>query len=132
GTELAQQRVAAYARLLTGERLAERVVEESGADLTPAELIERIQVETTADTALIDVTVTAPSAEQARRLGTVLGDEFVDLVAEIETSTPVLVQRTEDASLPEDPLGQPVRDVALGLAMGLILAGLVVLVRARL
>ncbi|SFK92429.1 polysaccharide biosynthesis tyrosine autokinase [Geodermatophilus ruber] len=138
GSQFSQQRVTSYARLLTGEELAGRVVDRLGLDESPSALSEQITATAVTDTVLIDVTVTDPAPEQAQRIAAAVGEEFTALVTELETpdgggASPVKVtitDRPEVAAAPSSP--QTARNLALGLLVGLLVgAGLAVL-RARL
>src|SRR4051794_29393317 len=86
GGQLSQQRVASYAQLLTGERLAGRVIERLGLDLTPDQLSNRIKATGVTDTVLIDVAVTDPSAARAQQIANTVDSEFIAMVSELETS----------------------------------------------
>jgi len=126
GSQFSQERVASYARLLDGEEIAGRVVARLGLDMSPVELSQRIAATAAIDTVLIDVDVTDPSPELAQRIAEVLGDEFVDLVAELETpagrAAPLVdvtvTDRPEVADEPSEP--QVPRNIALGVTLGLL------------
>ncbi|MGR6967092.1 polysaccharide biosynthesis tyrosine autokinase [Geodermatophilus sp. URMC 61] len=138
GSQFSQQRVTSYARLITGEELAGRVIDRLGLDETPGELSDQITATATPGTVLIDVTVTDPSADQAQRIADALGDEFTVFVAELETPddagmSPVKVTVTDEpevASAPSSP--ETARNVALGLLVGALLGAGLAILRARL
>jgi capsular polysaccharide biosynthesis protein len=85
GSEFSRERVASYAELITGERLATRVVDELSLDITPEQLSEAIEAEPVAETVLIDVTVTDSSALRAQEIARVVGGEFSTLVGDFES-----------------------------------------------
>ncbi len=58
GSQFSQERVTSYARLITGEELAGRVIDRLRLAETPNTLTEQITATAAADTVLIDVTVT--------------------------------------------------------------------------
>jgi capsular exopolysaccharide synthesis family protein len=133
GSQLAQQRVASYAGLLTGRELAGRVVDQLDLDMSPADLSGKVDATVQTGTVLIDVTVTDPSAQRAQRIAQALGEDFPTLVAGLETSrtdtaTPVDVQVTDRPG----PATQPfptlaARTTVLGAVLGLVLgAGLAI------
>jgi succinoglycan biosynthesis transport protein ExoP len=127
GNLFSQQRVSSYVQLLTGERLAGRVVEQLGLDDTPAALAGSVTATTIPDTVLLDVTVTRPSATEARDIAEALGQQFSSLVTELETpdgaaNSTVKVTVTEVpevAAAPSSP--RPPRNIALGALVGLLI-----------
>ncbi|MGY1594298.1 polysaccharide biosynthesis tyrosine autokinase [Geodermatophilus sp. SYSU D00708] len=138
GSQFSQQRVASYARLIAGEELAGRVIDRLDLDESPGELSEQITATAVADTVLIDVRVSAPSAEQAQRIASAVGDEFTALVTELETPddggvSPVKVTVTDQpevASSPSSP--RTARSLALGLFAGLLIGVCLAILRGRL
>ncbi|MGK5172097.1 polysaccharide biosynthesis tyrosine autokinase [Geodermatophilus sp. CPCC 205761] len=135
GGQFAQERVASYARLLDGEELAGRVVDDLGLDRSIRALRDAIVVSPVLETVLIDVSVTDTSPERARAVAASLSDEFLDLVDELETpaggtDSAVRVTVTDQPDLPTEASGPDVlRTVAFGLLGGLALAILVALAR---
>jgi receptor protein-tyrosine kinase len=85
----------------------------------------------------LDVTVTDPSPERAQSIARVLGEQFATMVAELETPdgsvlSPVkvtIIEQPELAASPSEP--DNVRNIALGFVVGLLLGGLVAVLRAR-
>ncbi|WP_299955335.1 polysaccharide biosynthesis tyrosine autokinase [uncultured Modestobacter sp.] len=126
GSQFTQQRVDSYALLLTGEELASRVVDRLGLDISPEALADEVSATAVTNTVLIDVDVVNESPERAQRIAAVLGDEFADFVTELETpdeggSSPVSVRVTDSPDAPTVPSSpKPVRNVALGLVVGLL------------
>jgi receptor protein-tyrosine kinase len=134
GSQLSQQRVSSYTRLITGEELAARVVERMDLPLAPAMLSDRITATSAIDTVLIDVTVADPSPERAQRIAEVVCSEFIDLVEELESpssggESPVTVTVSDRPDVPGGASSpQTTRNVGLGLVVGLVVgAGLSVL-----
>lgn len=126
GGQFYQQRVKSYARLLTGEDLAERLIERLDLPDTAEEFRERIEVSVEPDTVLIDVTVSARTPAEARDVATVLASEFASTVQGLEPtvargSSPVKVTVTDQPNLPEEASApRPVRDITLGVLVGLL------------
>jgi capsular exopolysaccharide synthesis family protein len=122
-----QQRVASYTELLMGETLAQRTIAKLGLDMSPKELTKSVTASTKIDTVLIYVAVRDESPIRARDIADTLSDEFVAMVRELETpqdGTPpdarVVVEQR--ASIPEEPVTpKPFRNLAIGLALGLLL-----------
>jgi capsular exopolysaccharide synthesis family protein len=138
GNQLSQQRVGAYARLITGEELAGRVIDRLGLDVSALELTGRVEASATPDTVLIDVSVSDPSPRRAQRIAAAIGDEFPRFVGELEPpgltgESPVRVTVADPPNVASAPTSPKVsRDVGLGALLGLLVgAGLAVL-RARL
>lgn len=138
GNQLSQQRAGSYARLLEGRRLAARVVERLDLTLTPEQLVKKVSAAAVADTVLLEVTVTDSSASGAQRIAAAIGDEFIDVVRELETpegggSSPVKVTVTEEPELAKAPTSpRPLRDLALGALAGCLLGAALGVLRARL
>lgn len=134
-----QQKVTSYVRLLTGETIAQRAIEATGVDLTPAELAEKIEAVTQPDTVLIDVTVSDPSPTVARDLATAVSDQFVQFSSEIEGGSantrdaPVTVVVVEPAQVADAPVSPNIpRNIVLGLVIGLLLGIVAAVLRDRL
>jgi receptor protein-tyrosine kinase len=134
GSQLSQQRVTSYAQLVSGEELAERIAKRFDLDLSAS----KIDVTAVPDTVLIDVAVTDPSAEQAKRIAEAVGSEFPAFVQQLETpqaggASPVKVTVTDRPEIPSTPSSpKTTRNVALGLVVGLFAGAGLALARARL
>ncbi|MBA3418183.1 MAG: polysaccharide biosynthesis tyrosine autokinase [Geodermatophilaceae bacterium] len=145
---IAANRVPTYAKLLTGRNLAQRVINTTGVDMTPAELAGSISTEFIADISILDATVTDESPVRAQLLANAVAGEFVILVKEIETpaestlttetgeqitttpTAPVKASRVETATLPGAPVApSTTNNLALGAALGLLLGILIALLR---
>ena len=138
GSYLAEGKVASYAQLLQSKQLATDVLDDTGLDLSPQDLIGRIGVEILSDTTILDVTVTDTSPERALAIARSIDREFQSLVAELETpqgeqESPVRVTVVATPELPAGP-SSPAREanMILGAVLGLLLAAFVAVVRDRL
>src|SRR4028119_1571080 len=126
GSQFSQARVSSYARLFTGDELLGRVIQDLGLETTPQQLAGRVTATAVPDTVILDVTVTYPDAKSAFDIASSVGDQFSRMVSELETPTgapaspvSVTVIDTPDlATSPSEP--KPVRNVALGIAAGLL------------
>lgn len=134
GGTFSQQRVKSYAKLLTGEEIARRVVEQLDLDEDPRALAERINATVELDTVVLVISVTDESPAHARELTQATAEAFTSYVSELETppgksSAPVKASIVDRATLPGAPVSpQPVRNVALALVLGLLVGvGLAVL-----
>lgn len=134
GNRFSQERVVSYSQLLMGETLAQRTIDKLGLGMSADELQANVSASAKLNTVLIDVDVLDRSPIRARDIANTLSEEFVAMVRELETpesGTPpdarvVIEQR---ASIPDDPVvPQPARNIAIGLALGVLLGiGLAVL-----
>jgi receptor protein-tyrosine kinase len=138
GDLFSQQRVTSYAELLRGEQLAARVIDDLDLELSPAEVAAKVSAAPVADTVILDVTVTDTSPERARDIAGSLGRQFTRQVttletpagAEISTVKVTTVQSADRDSTPVSP--DPLRNLALGAALGLMVGLGLALLRSRL
>jgi capsular exopolysaccharide synthesis family protein len=134
GGQFSLQRVKSYADLLTGQEIARRVVDEMNLDETPAALAAQISATSKLDTVILTVTVTDPDPKRAQMLANAVARVFVSYVAELETppgkdEATIKATVVDPAARPSAPVSpQPVRNIGLGLILGLLLgAGAAVL-----
>jgi capsular polysaccharide biosynthesis protein len=112
GDSYAQTHARTYASLVGSPSIATRVIADLGLDLDPATLSGRIEGANRPGTALIDIAVRAPAADEARQTATVLLTEYTATVRALETVPGSLVPRAELVVV--DPPSAPVRVVAWG------------------
>lgn len=134
GGLFSQQRVASYADAMTGIELSRRVVDQLHLKMTPKALAQKVTATAVPDTVLLQVSVTDPSPRQAQRINQALIEQLGQLVQQIETPAgrrnPLLKSTIIDpASYSTTPVSpKPVRNIALGVVLGLLLGfGLAVL-----
>lgn len=134
GSQFSLQRVKSYAEMVNQNEITRRVIQRLDLDETPAELSEQITATAQLDTVLLTITVTDPSPERAQRIAETTADVFVGYVGELETppgqdQATIKATVTNQASVPQNPVApQPLRNLGLGLVLGLLLgAGLAVL-----
>jgi capsular exopolysaccharide synthesis family protein len=109
GDLFSQQRVASYVDLLTSDRLARQIVRRGDTGLTTAQVQERIGARAVPNTVLLKATVTDGNRQRALRL-----------TEELAVSS-VRVEVIAGPQLGAAPVAPtPVRNAALGLAVGLI------------
>src|SRR3984893_2243581 len=134
GSTYAAARANTYAALARSTSVAARVITDLGLDLDPETLSSRINAVNPAGTALIDISVRAPSATEAQRTATALIAEYAGTVRALESVPGSLVPRAElvvvdppgpaarvslwDASIPAVLLCAAL----LGLVLGLVAA----------
>lgn len=137
GSQFSQQRVTSYARLLKGDELLSRVIDDLNLDLTPDALADQVTANAVTETVLLDVSVTDVDPVRARDIARAIGEAFRGLVAELETPdgatvSPVkvtVVDQPEVADKPSAP--KSLVNVAMGLAIGLLVGALVAIGRAK-
>jgi capsular exopolysaccharide synthesis family protein len=135
GDEFAQRRVNSYLGLLSTDRLANKVIDESGLDLAPSEIKRMMGADSDVDTLLLTATVTHESQELVERVAQAVSSEFVDLVDEVEnrgSGRPAV--QLEVVSGPNVTKVPPRRAVAIGVpaAIGLVVGlGLAWLLEVR-
>ncbi|WP_088942555.1 polysaccharide biosynthesis tyrosine autokinase [Rhodococcus sp. 1168] len=139
GNLFAQQRVASYSELVTGETLAARTIDELGlTGVTPAELAAKVTATSTPDTVLLDTCVVDANPGTARDIANSLGTQLTTLVRELETpedggapaSSVRVVEQAQESASPVSP--KTTRNLALGAAVGLLLGIALAVLRDRL
>jgi capsular exopolysaccharide synthesis family protein len=138
GNLFSQERVVSYTKLLTGETLAQRTIDVMHLDMSADELRKKVKASSPPSTVLIDVSVLDPSPTRARDIADTLSNEFVAMVSELETppdgdrpDARVVVE--QHASLPTSPtIPKATRNIAIGLAMGVLLGIALAALRDRL
>lgn len=127
GGLFSQQRVASYADLITGENIAQRVIDELGLTESAAALSAQITSSVAPDTVLLEVTVTDPVPARAQLLAKTVATKFTGFVTELETSggqkhSPIKATIVDSPDLPSSPVSpQPVRNIGLAAVLGLLL-----------
>ncbi|MGY2002822.1 polysaccharide biosynthesis tyrosine autokinase [Blastococcus sp. SYSU DS1024] len=137
GGQFSRERVASYARLLSGEEVASRVVDRLGLETTALELADSVDATAVADTVLIDMAITDSSPERAQRIAEAFGAEFPQFIEELESPVDgvslVDVTVTDRPEVPDKPaLPRTPLNVALGVLAGLLMGIGIALLRARL
>lgn len=135
GDEFAQRRVNSYLGLLSTDRLAVKVIDQAGLDLTPGQVKAMIGADSDVDTVLLTATVTHTSRDLVGRVAEAVSTELVELVDELENqgSAPASV-RLDVVSGPSVTELPPRRALAVGVpgAVGLVAGlGLVWLLELR-
>jgi capsular exopolysaccharide synthesis family protein len=137
GNQFSRERVSSYVELLVGNSIAERVIDSLDLDDTPSELSGRVAASSSPNTVLINLTVTDESPERARDIANAYATEFALMVGGLEASgegsTPVKVTQVERPAVPAEAINpRPVRNLAGGAALGLLLGCAAGLLRERL
>lgn len=119
GDTYARERAITYARVAGSTNVSARVIADLGLDLDPATLSSRIKAKNPPGTALIDISVSAPSAAEALQTATVFLYEYAAMVRTLELVPGSLVPRAELVVV--DPPGQPTRAIAWGIPVPIVL-----------
>lgn len=121
GDMYARARVETYAALANSMSVSSRVIADLGLSLAPEVLSDRIAATPREGTALLDLSVSAPSAAEAQRIATVLLSELESTVHDFESVPGSLVPRAELVVV--DPPLESVRVTAFGLPIAVLLSG---------
>ncbi|MFC9357213.1 polysaccharide biosynthesis tyrosine autokinase [Rhodococcus sp. NPDC057014] len=95
-----QPRLATYAELLTGKKLAQRTIDELGLDMTPAELVANVKA-TPVPELLLHVKVQDTSPERARDIADTLSAQFVSMMDELAATDIEAAAANKDAQPPQ-------------------------------
>lgn len=138
GGLFSQQRVTSYADLIKGKEVAQRVIERLDLSESAADLAGKVTSLVAPQTVIIEVSVTDPDPQRAELLAQTVAEEFTKFVGELETApgeTTALIKATvvEPAGLPGSPVSpQPLRNLGLGVILGLLVGIGVAVARERL
>ncbi|WP_245665063.1 polysaccharide biosynthesis tyrosine autokinase [Actinoplanes subtropicus] len=136
GSLFVSARLKTYEELLTGDQMLTAIEVETHTGLTPKELLDRIDVTTESDSALLTITVTDGSPDRAMRIAQVLISLFPATVQKLEARPSKDPPAT--AILPIEPLARldpepvsprPLHNDALAVAVGLLLGAAAAVVR---
>jgi receptor protein-tyrosine kinase len=127
GGQFSIQRVASYAKLASGRELAQRVIDDLGLDTEAGDLTQQITATVSPETVILELAVQDSDPEQAQEIARSASQQLVGFIDDLETppgraNAPIKASVVESASLPESPVSpQPVRNIGLGLVLGLLL-----------
>lgn len=125
--QFAQSRVNSYIVLLSSEKLAKRVIAETGLDLTPGALAAKISASTELNTVIVNATVEDQSPQRSFRIAEGLATSFEELVNELDNQGPagdavVLIYVVSGPTLEPEPVSPDWRRyIGLGLVAGLLI-----------
>lgn len=125
-TFLSQRRVQNYRSLLTSPALLQRAITFHGLPTTAEDLERNLTVTSPRDTALIDVTVTAESAQRAADYATSIAQEFVAAASQLENQGAIHVRIVHTADVPAQAYRPRTTQnmVNAALAVALLVGGL--------
>ncbi len=128
GNLFASQRVQSYADIVPKSRkLAEQVADDLGGGLDPDVIRAQVTATVVPDTVNLEITATDPDPVQARDIAQAYAEAVSDLVETLETpagQTNALIRAeiVDNAHVSTSPVSpKPVRNIGLGLVLGLLL-----------
>ena len=127
GGQFSQARVQSYAGLVSSRELASTVIEKLDLPDTPDELAERVKAAVAVNTVNLTLTVTDTDAHQAQKIAQAYAEALTDLVRQLETppghtTAPIKATIVDNASISDVPVSpKPVRNLGLGVVLGLLL-----------
>jgi capsular exopolysaccharide synthesis family protein len=127
GNTFTQQRVKSYADLITTPEVLSPVIKDLGLQTTPDALAKNITASAPLDTVLIEVLVRNEDPKLAAAIADAVGKQFALSVADLERVTakgdsPVKISVVRPPAVPRSPVSpNPVRNLGLGLVLGLLL-----------
>lgn len=122
GDSYARARATSYAALASSPSVSNGVIADLGLDEPADALADRIKADNPPGTALINISVDAPSAGEVQQIATAFLYEYGAKVRQLESVPGSLVPRAELVVV--DPPGQGHREVAGGLPVPFILLGM--------
>lgn len=138
GSNYTLNQMASYAALVTTPAVLDPVIATLSLDTTATQLATDISATPTAETVILDVTVTRTDPQSAADIANAVATQLGSVVRELSPTSPggspavdvTTVAQAAPATAPSSP--KTVRNAALGLAGGLLVGVALVLVRERL
>ncbi|MCG5433886.1 AAA family ATPase [Mycobacterium sp. MYCO198283] len=136
-TQVSQQRLSSYADIAGGRTVAQRAIDQLGLPLSVDELMKKTTVSYAPDSTVFTLTVADSDPERVAMLASAMANQFTALVPEIEATVrgqPAATQASatvvERPVVPEHAVSpNPVRNLALGLVAGVLVAIIAALIR---
>lgn len=134
GSLLSVQRMSTYADLARGREVARRVVDDLDLDLPAESLVGRITATSAPESVILSLSAQDSDPKLAQQIAASASQQLIEIIEELETppgesATPIKTVVVDTATLPTSPISpQPMRNIGLGLVLGLMLGlGLAVL-----
>lgn len=136
GSTFTQKQVKTYADLVSTPRVLEPVIRKQALGTTPVALAKSVNATVPVDTVLINVAVTDLDPARSAQIAGAIASELTRLVPDLETvgstQSPVKLSVVAPPQEGVQVRPQPVRNVGLGLVLGLLLGLGLALLRDRL
>ncbi|HEY5881078.1 MAG TPA: polysaccharide biosynthesis tyrosine autokinase [Nakamurella sp.] len=133
--QFATRRITSYVGLLSSDVVADRIVQDTGLEIDPAEVASSIEGQADLNTVLLTATVTQSSPELSLQIAEGIAEDFGAIVNEVDPIGPGQVELRVISGPTLNPAPVAPRtnlNLALGLAGGAALGVIVVLLRSRL
>lgn len=132
--EFAESRVNSYVILASSQRVAQAIVDQTGVDLTAAQIMSKITAEAELNTVVVEATVRDSTQERAQVLAKGLADTLGGTVSVLDnaggTGKPTVVINVVTGPAPIGAVEPRLKVfVGLGLAAGLIVGAALIVVR---
>lgn len=127
GSNFTQERVISYADVITTPNVLDPVIKTLHLNTTAASLGTQITATVPLNTVLIQVAVRNTNPRVAAEVADAVGTQFTQTVAQLESvnkgqSSPVKVTVVSAPTVPTSPVSpQPIRNLGLGVVLGLLL-----------
>jgi succinoglycan biosynthesis transport protein ExoP len=127
GSNFTQERVISYADVITTPNVLDPVIKRLHLNTTAANLETQITATVPLNTVLIEVAVQNTNPRVAALVADAVGKQFTQTVAQLESvnnghSSPVKVTVVSAPTVPTSPVSpQPIRNLGLGVVLGLLL-----------
>ena len=127
GSNFTQERVISYADVITTPNVLDPVIKTLHLNTTAASLETQITATVPLNTVLIQVAVRNTNPRVAAEVADAVGTQFTQTVAQLESvnkgqSSPVKVTVVSAPTVPTSPVSpQPIRNLGLGVVLGLLL-----------
>ena len=137
-TSLSGSKAESYLPLVDSRAVAQRVIDETGIDASPAEVAGRVTASVAPNSVILEVTATGPTPDEARLLADAVIAATAEEVNRIETTGTgaddalVRIVPIESALPGVQVAPDPLRNLLVGLAVGLAVAYLLVFARRQL
>lgn len=126
GNTFSQARVQSYVKTVGSPAVLQPAIDSLGYDVSAAELAERVEARSDANTVLIDISVSDNSPVQAAALAQAVANSLIKTIDSLEKpktggTSPVSLSIIKPAQAPADPSSPNTRlNMVLGLLTGLI------------
>jgi succinoglycan biosynthesis transport protein ExoP len=128
GSTFSVQQMTSYARVATSPLVMDPVIQQLGLGVSPAVLAKQVSASVPAETVILELSVTDANPEQAARIANALGSTLAEAAVALtpdraDGSQAVRATTLAAAAVPLSQTSPNVmRNIALGLAVGILLA----------